>query len=221
MIILKNIKISMAGNKYYVVWKGHKPGIYSSWNDCEKQIKGFTGAIYKAFKSKEQAMRAYKMDYNEFVGNDVNKLGFIGDIWDKDVEKPDVKSICVDAACSGNPGKMEYRGVEIVSGNELFRQGPFDDSTNNIGEFLAIVHALAYLKEKNSKLIIYTDSMNAMKWVRDKKAATKLVRSKKNERVFELIARAENWLKRNTFENKILKWKTDVWGEIPADFGRK
>ena len=211
----------MAGSKYYVVWKGHKPGIYSSWADCEKQIKGFTGAIYKSFKSKDHAMRAFKMDYNEFVGKEVNKLGFIGDIWDKDVEKPDLKSISVDAACSGNPGKMEYRGVDTVTYQELFRQGPFDDSTNNIGEFLAIVHALAFLKEKNSHLIIYTDSMNAMKWVRDKKAATKLVRSKKNEKVFELIARAENWLKRNTFENKILKWKTDVWGEIPADFGRK
>lgn len=211
----------MNKNKFYVVWKGHRPGIYTDWKECEKQIKSFTAAVYKSFKTKEQAERAYKMDYSEFFGNEVNKLGFIGDLWDKNIEKPILKSICVDAACSGNPGKMEYRGVDTLSGKEFFRAGPFDDSTNNIGEFLAIVHALAYLKKNHSGIAIYSDSYNAIKWVNQKKAATKLIKTKKNLKSFELITRAEIWLKKNSFENKILKWKTEIWGEIPADFGRK
>jgi ribonuclease HI len=207
--------------KYYVVWKGNKTGVYATWEECNKQIKGFTGALYKSFKTKDQAERAYKMDYNEFLGKDVNKLGFISDIWNKDIAKPELKSICVDAACSGNPGKMEYRGVDTVSGKEFFRQGPYEDATNNVGEFLAIVHALAYLKNLNDSKIIYSDSYNAIKWVKDKKAATKLKKTHKNDKVFELLARAENWLKKNTYANQILKWETKIWGEIPADFGRK
>jgi ribonuclease HI len=207
--------------KYYVVWKGHKPGVYNTWAECEKQIRQFPGAVYKSFKSRALADRAYRMDYSEFMGNDVNKLGFIGDLWDKAIEKPELKSLCVDAACSGNPGKMEYRGVETVTGKEIFRQGPFDDATNNIGEFLAVVHALAMLKNSGSTLAIYTDSTNAIKWVKQKKAATKLVKSFKNQKVFQIIHRAETWLKNNTYENRVLKWKTEIWGEIPADFGRK
>lgn len=211
----------MADNKYYVVWKGHKSGIFNSWAECEKQIKGFTGAAYKSFKSREQAERAFRMDYTEFIGNDVNKLGFISDLWDKNIEKPILKSICVDAACSGNPGKMEYRGVDTVSGKEFFRQGPYDEATNNIGEFLGIVHALAFMKNNKNNIPVYSDSSNAIKWVKDKKAATKLKTTRKNEKVFELIRRAENWLKQNHYDNPVLKWKTEIWGEIPADFGRK
>ena len=211
----------MADNKYYVVWKGNNPGIYSSWAECEKQIKGYTGAKYKSFKNKEQAERAFKMDHTEFSGKDVNKLGFISDIWNKDIEKPILKSMCVDAACSGNPGKMEYKGVDTVTGKEFFSQGPFDDATNNIGEFLAIVHALAFLKNNNSSIPVYSDSYNAIKWVKDKKAATKLKVTGKNAKVFELLKRAEKWLKTNNYDNPVLKWKTDIWGEIPADFGRK
>jgi ribonuclease HI len=207
--------------KYYVVWKGHNPGIYSSWIDCQKQIKEYKHAIYKSFKTKELAERAFKMDYSEFIGKDVNQLGFISDVWDKNIEKPILKSICVDAACSGNPGKMEYKGVDTVTKKEIFHQGPFDEATNNIGEFLAIVHALALLKNQNSDIPVYSDSETAYAWVKHKNARTKLDRNNKNEKVFQLIKRAEEWLKNNKHHNVVLKWKTDIWGEIPADFGRK
>ncbi len=207
--------------KHYVVWKGHNPGIYSSWSDCQKQIKEFKHAVFKSFKTKELAERAFKIDYNEFIGKEVNQLGFISDVWDKNIEKPILKSVCVDAACSGNPGKMEYRGVDTVTGKELFRQGPFNESTNNIGEFLALVHALAYLKKHSSNLPVYTDSKTAISWVKYKTAKTKLIRTSKNEKVFELIGRAESWLKANNYQTPILKWKTEIWGETPADYGRK
>jgi ribonuclease HI len=116
---------------------------------------------------------------------------------------------------------MEYRGVYVADGTEIFHVGPFEDGTNNIGEFLGIVHALALLAQKKSNLPIYSDSVNAIKWVERKKCNTKLKETSRNQIIFELIARAEKWLNENTYSNPILKWQTEIWGEIPADFGRK
>ena len=129
-------------------------------------------------------------------------------------------SLAVDAACSGNPGPMEYRGVHIASRQEIFHFGPMK-GTNNIGEFLAIVHGLALLKQKGFDMPIYSDSVNAISWVRQKKCKTKLPRNEETEALFQLIERAERWLSTNTYTTRILKWETKEWGEIPADFGRK
>jgi ribonuclease HI len=127
----------------------------------------------------------------------------------------------VDAACSGNPGVLEYRGVDTRSGAELFRQGPFPEGTVNIGEFLAIVHALAMLKKIQSDWPVYSDSRTAIAWVRDKKIKTNLQRTSKNEALFKLVDRALVWLNENRWKNPVRKWETTYWGEIPADFGRK
>ncbi len=116
---------------------------------------------------------------------------------------------------------MEYQGFELNSRKLLFKKGPFQDGTNNIGEFLAIVHALALLKKHNSLLPIYSDSKTAISWVRNKKSNTKLLPTGRNSELFELLIRAEIWLKDNNFSNKVLKWETKMWGENPADFGRK
>lgn len=131
------------------------------------------------------------------------------------------ESIAVDAACSGNPGPMEYRGIYLRTGKEIFHFGPVH-GTNNIGEFLAIVHALALLKQKGlDTMPIYSDSVNAQIWVKKKHCKTTLVRNAETEHLYGLIARAEAWLRNNTYNNPILKWPTEEWGEIPADFGRK
>lgn len=130
------------------------------------------------------------------------------------------EAICVDGACSGNPGPMEYRGVHMPSGKEVFRVGPML-GTNNIAEFLAIVHALALMKQKGVSMPIYSDSVSGQAWVRNKKAKTTLARTPETEQALDLVARAELWLKQNTFRVPILKWNTEAWGEIPADFGRK
>lgn len=130
------------------------------------------------------------------------------------------QALCVDAACSGNPGPMEYRGVHIPSGKEVFRFGPIQ-GTNNIGEFLAIVHALALMQQKNISMPIYSDSVSGMAWVRNRKAKTTLSRTAQTEQALDLVARAENWLRTNQVQVPILKWDTENWGEIPADFGRK
>ncbi|MBR4757357.1 MAG: hypothetical protein IK084_00975 [Bacteroidaceae bacterium] len=129
-------------------------------------------------------------------------------------------ALAVDAACSGNPGPMEYRGVHLPTGKQVFHFGPMH-GTNNIGEFLAIVHALALMKQKGLKIPVYSDSYNAILWVNKRQCKTKLERSEKTEELFNLIARAEKWLRENPDHAPVLKWETAVWGEIPADFGRK
>ena len=207
----------MPKKKYYVVWKGRKTGIFTSWAECEKQVKGFVAAEYKAFGSLKEAETAYKSKYEAYKG----KSSTLGKWKDASV-KPVRPSICVDAACSGSPGKMEYRGVFFDSGEEFFRIGPFPDGTNNVGEFLAIVHALTWLVKHDKQMPIYSDSQNAISWVFNGECKTKLKHTGKNAPIFVLIRSAENWLAENELrDNAVLKWKTDLWGEIPADFGRK
>jgi len=210
----------MSKNKFFVVWEGKEPGIYRSWDECKRQIHGFEGAIFKGFATEVEARQAMVSPCWDYIGknakvkqptkDEIIKFGL-----------PNFDSLSVDAACSGNPGIMEYRGVYSKTGEEVFRQGPFKDGTNNIGEFLALVHGLAFLKQKNSPLPLYTDSKTALAWVKAKKTRTRLEKNTNNEMLFDLLKRAETWLQQNEFSTEILKWETTVWGEIPADFGRK
>ncbi len=208
----------MAKQKFYVIWEGLEPGIYTSWDSCKAQIQGYPNAKYKSFKTKLEAEEAYYGKAADFIGKDkkptldtISEEAKKGIVWD---------SICVDAACSGNPGVMEYQGVDTQTKYCFFRQ-QFNLGTNNIGEFLAIVHALAMFKKEQKNTPIYTDSKIAIEWVQAKKCRTKLERNIKTTHLFQIIERAENWLKTNTYDNSILKWETKLWGEIPADFGRK
>lgn len=207
--------------KYYVVWNGHKKGVFNSWEDCKKQIDGFQGAQYKAFSDKTEAQLAYNKNYFAYKGKNTKKPT-LSEAEKKKFGNPILESISVDAACSGNPGKMEYRGVLTHNKQQIFIKGPFNNGTNNIGEFLALVHGLALLKNKKKENIpIYSDSKIAMSWVKKKQCRTNIVFDNSNKDLLDLIKRAEKWLKENTFKNPILKWETKAWGEIPADFGRK
>lgn len=213
--------MSKKKKKYYTVWKGHKTGVFDSWDDCKAQIKDFQGAIYKSFSTFEAAKKALKGNYKDYVGKTSKFKSELSDAQLKKIGQPNYNSISVDAAVSGNPGKMEYRGVDTKTKKQLFIQGPFEEGTNNIGEFLAIVHGLAFLKKHKNNRIIYTDSKTAISWVKKKNCNTKLKQTDTNEPLFELIKRAENWLKTNAYKTVIVKWETKAWGEIPADFGRK
>jgi ribonuclease HI len=201
--------------KFYVVWKGRNPGIYDNWLICKAQVDGFDGPQFKSFDTIEEATEAYRNPYKNYI----SKPKTVSKNFDKSLIIPN--SICVDASCLGNPGKMEYRGVDYKTGKEIFRKGIFEEATVNLGEFLAIVHGLSYLKSMNSKAVIYTDSVTAMAWVRDKKIKSTLAPTLNNELVFNYCEKALNWLHNNSFETQILKWHTEFWGEIPADFGRK
>ncbi len=210
----------MSKNKYYVVWRGRNPGIYGSWGECFRQVEGFAGARYKGFLTQEEAVEAFREDFEFSVRRKESFKDRMARLKTLD-HQPVWESISVDAACEGNPGKMEYRGVRTLTGEEVFRQGPYEGGTNNIGEFLAIVHAISALKKIGSSLPVYSDSLTARKWVRDKKVNTKLVPTAKNRPIFQLVERALKWLQENEYNNPVLTWDTVHWGEIPADFGRK
>lgn len=221
----------MGRKKYYVVWNGVSPGIYTSWTDCQLQIKGYEGAIYKSFDTAEEAEKAYHSSPYLYIrkktSHPVTPASAVTDVpynrTDTVLPLPlevEAEALAVDAACSGNPGPMEYRGVYLKTGQVIFHYGPVY-GTNNIGEFLAIVHGLALLKQKGLSMPIYSDSQNAISWVRQKKCKTKLEHTAKTAELFNLIERAENWLKNNSYSTRIIKWETTRWGEVPADFGRK
>ncbi len=219
--------------KYYVVWSGRKPGIYTTWDECKSQVVGVKGARYKSFKTESEALSAQACPperptrrTSKAAPTSHSKQLLSPPTYRTDTVlplPPEVKAraMAVDAACSGNPGPMEYRGVCLTTGQELFRYGPMH-GTNNVGEFLAIVHGLALIQQQGlTGMTLYSDSRNALLWVKNKKCKTKLQRTKRTEPLFQLIERAEQWLNTHKWETPVLKWDTGQWGEIPADFGRK
>lgn len=215
----------MAGSKYYVIWEGHKPGIYTNWAECQKHVSGYKDAKFKSYTSKQEAEKAYAEGWKKHWG----KGSASGGSNKKNISTAgigsgaeiDYDSISVDVGTHGNPGPIEYQGVDTRTGEVLFAKGPIAKGTNNLGEFLAIVHSLAYLKKLGSNKTVYSDSRTALKWLRDKKVATTLVRDETTAEVWDLVDRALDWLHNNTYSNKVLKWETEVWGEIKADYGRK
>jgi ribonuclease HI len=202
--------------KYYTVWRGRKVGIFDSWEECKKQIEHYSDAGFKSFKTLKAAEEALKKHSDAPVKDCLSNS-------EKTIHgnnQPILDSIAVDASCTGNPGIMEYRGVYTRTGEEVFREGPFQEGTNNIGEFLAIVQALAYVKKYDKHYPVYSDSRVAMEWVKKKYCGTKLTLDADNK-LARLIADAIKALKTTTYDNQLLKWDTKRWGEIPADFGRK
>lgn len=214
--------MASSGVKFYTVWEGRRPGVYNTWDECKRQVEGFPGAKYRSFTSRRDAEAAFADHHSRHLFRGPSSPGRTKVIPSKAGGNPVADGLCVDAACSGNPGELEYRGVEMINGMEIFRMGPYPEGTNNVGEFLAIVHALALLqKQALHTKVIYSDSAIAIGWVRKKKCGTKLQITRRNSLLFDLIHRAESWLEKNTFRNPVLKWETSDWGEIPADFGRK
>lgn len=193
--------------KYYVVWSGRRPGVYDAWPMAKAQVDGFPGARYRSFPDLAQAEAAFASG---------------GASRDEPVLPAKARQgYAVDAAWNARTKVMEYRCVEIATGREIFRHGPFEDATNNVGEFLAIVDALAWLDARGSHAPIYTDSNNAILWVAQARCRTALARTPRNTILFERIAQAERWLDAHDYCNAVLKWRTSAWGENPADFGRK
>lgn len=206
--------------KFYTVWNGRETGVFASWAETQESILGYPNAKYRSFGSRAEAEAALRGKYSTYAGKNTKTLSLPLEELAREGVRMD--ALAVDAACAGVPGPMEYRGVRIGTGEQLFHAGPYEDGTNNIGEFLAIVDGLRYLNEQGEPdLPLYSDSYNARKWVRDKECRTNLVATPDNAVIFLLIADAVQWLRNNRFRNPILTWETEKWGENPADFGRK
>ena len=213
----------MSARKFYVVWDGRAPGIYDSWEEARLQIEGFPNARYRAYGSQEEATRAFRGDarqemalYRQMAARKAEAVNYAAMNIRGD-------AIAVDGACWRNPGPMEYRGVSVGTGKEIFRVGPVANATNNIGEYLAIIHAAALLKQRGDFTTpIYSDSRTALAWIRAGHHRSKIVPNAGNARACDLLRRADAWLAANgPIRNPLLKWDTENWGEIPADFGRK
>lgn len=207
--------------KYYVVWEGRISGVYDNWQSCKEQIDQYQGAKYKGFPSKLEADKAFREGYAQFYKNNPAARKSQTSAFGGTSDAPILNSLSVDAAWNTVSKAMEYQGVYTASKELIFKKGPYAGASNNIGEFLALVHGLALLKKQNSPIPIYSDSITAIAWVRDKKHKSVILPTEQNEEIFEMLQRAELWLLNNSFTTKILKWNTKEWGEIPADFGRK
>jgi len=208
--------------KYYVVWEGREKGIYTTWDACKKQINGIPTAKYKSFKTEVLAKKAFQGNYWDYIGKDVFEITLSKEELIR-IGKPISNSIAVDGACN-NKGVSEYQGVYTNSKTLLFKQGVFQGGSNNLMEFLALVHGLAWLKKNKLTIPIYSDSRTAISWVWKKKIKTTIQKTKENKPIFDLVDRGIVWLHNNPemiSSKYILKWETKAWGEIPADFGRK
>jgi len=213
-------------SKIYIVLQGKETGVFDNWADCEKNVKGFSGAKYKSFKN-EAAIEENK-EYSDFYfsgSSTVTKNNVSVTVKKISNDLSDDKYIYVDGACSGNPGLGEYQCVSLIDGNRkiIFGSEKYKKTTNNIMEFLALVEALKYNEKHDNSYLIYSDSVTAIAWVRNKKHKSSLKFSNTTEDSIDQLEEAENYLQSNTNYNfsKILKWDTKSRGEIPADFGRK
>jgi len=204
------------GGKVYVVWKGRATGIFPDWPSCEAQVRGFPGAQFKAFATREEAERAFGGDYASHAGRPASSQK-----WLFSPNPPVAESYVVDAACSGRTGRLEWQGVHLSSGERVFHRGPYEHGTSNVGEFLAIVDALALLARKGLQLPVYSDSGTAIAWVRRDRCNTTLTPDQQNAALFALVEKAEAWLAGQAGKPVVLKWDTKAWGENPADFNRK
>ena len=213
---------------FYVVWQGRETGVFESWAACEQQVKG-VAAQYKGFATREEAEKAFAEGAEKHitprsaVKKQEHNAVSVKDLPTTKMQQHGVilPALAVDAACSGNPGKMEFRGVIADTGTEVFHRGPYVGGTNNIGEFLAIVLGLAYLKKHQLPWVLYSDSKTAIAWIKQKKCKTQLEWNTGNQDLLLAVRAAEKWLAENNWTTEIYKWETEKWGEIPADFGRK
>ena len=213
---------------FYVVWQGRETGVFESWAACEQQVKG-VAAKYKGFATRAEAEKALAEGAEKYITpRSTTKKQESTSLYLKALSPSEMQqhgvilpALAVDAACSGNPGKMEFRGVIADTRTEVFHRGPYIGGANNIGEFLAIVLGLAYLKKHNLPWVLYSDSKTAIAWIRQKKCKTQLEWNANNQDLFLAVRAAEKWLADNTWTTTIHKWETEKWGEIPADFGRK
>ena len=197
--------------KYYVIREWKQTWIFTSRDECKDFVVWVKWAKYKSFKTLAEAEEALEKWFEPYYTKEKR--------FEKDIpfEK---NSIAVDAACSHNPWMTEYQWIDLTTWQQIFHE-KLGEWTNNIWEFLALVHWLSYLKKLNSDKAIYSDSKRAIKRVSEWKCKTNLTKTPENEQIFNLVKRAEKRLAENKYSTKILKRKTEDRWEIPADFGRK
>ncbi|MCF7809111.1 MAG: ribonuclease HI [Candidatus Marinimicrobia bacterium] len=143
--------------KIYAIFKGHQPGLYDTWDEASAQVKGFKGAVYKSFSSREEAilwLRQCVLDEQEPVSEQLIDLIKTVD----PAEKRDKRIIIhTDGGASPNPGKGGY-GIVLAHGQHRKElSAGYKLTTNNRMEMMAVIVALRSLKQP-SEVTLFTDS---------------------------------------------------------------
>src|SRR5699024_3430530 len=157
--------------KFYAVKKGKKPGIYKTWPDCQKQVKGFSGAVYKSFTSLEEA-EAFIGDASSSVsktkqGEEIRWLSKSDSKGQTDI---DTMSVYVDGSFDKKSGYFGYGGVVLYQGTKKSYKGGrntecLDKMRNVAGEIIAAMHAVKIAKKAGvKKVVIYHDYMGIAEW---------------------------------------------------------
>lgn len=143
----------MASEKYYAVRKGINTGIYNTWDECRKQVIGFSGAEYKSFQTKEEAQN-YICNTEKNIMNMENSLeAYVDGSYEHSIKK-------------------YGSGVVILKNGEVIKtfsvEGQDEDlvSMRNVaGEIEASKIAINYcLENKIENLILYFDYEGIEKW---------------------------------------------------------
>ena len=136
----------MPPKKYYVVWAGRSPGIYTQWPEAERQIKGFAGARFKSFSTLTEAEQAYGEGKTAAAPRPAARRAEQTPVAEE--TRAAVEIYC-DGACDPNPGPS---GTGVV----IYRDGELDQlwyglynpaGTNNTAELLGLYHALAFARK--------------------------------------------------------------------------
>lgn len=188
--------------RFYVVWVGREPGIYSTWPECESQVKGFPRAKYRGYDDELTARAAFEAGHD--VGPDL--LGREGELFPR--------AIAVQAEVSAT--ELGYVGVGTDTGNALFRVNTRERAPADVAEFLGVCHALALNAREGVRVPVYCSSDLALRWVRNKRCGMDLAALANARRVRELVERAEHWLSAHELNNPVLKWDHYARGAIPG-----
>ncbi|WP_429037279.1 viroplasmin family protein [Aeromonas media] len=218
----------MSKSTHYVVWVGRVPGVYSSWAETELQTKGFSGAKFKGFPSLAAAELAFAGDLGVSIAGKPHIMPVgVGKAASHAGGRPGAPYLSVDAAYSSKTNLVEWRGVLVTQSGqkEVFRSSPYVGGSANVGEYLAIVDGIKWICEHmgDATLPIYSDSFNAQTWVARKAHNSNVpscdaIRGMLDEANAFLQAGGYDKVKRRI---PLRDWVTKLWGEIPADFGRK
>lgn len=213
----------MAKNKFYVVWKGRDTGIFTSWSEVNELIKGFSGAEYKSYADQETAELEFSLGSPKGRSNDENHTTTkLKEEPSDDHKAPDHECLTVDGSYLGGKKIMQYRCVWNQSKEEVFSTKPIEGGNQNIAEFLALVGAMKYrVSTKQYDLHIYSDSQTALSWVRNCKIKSSYDLSQLDEVVQERIYGALKFIAKSGVRKNLYKWDSALWGDIPADYGRK
>lgn len=159
--------------KYYAVKKGREIGIFNSWSDCEKSVKGYSGAVFKSFTNREDATKYLTQKGTEFVDYNFSE---------EDIHTMIASTDTVTAFVDGSydASKKRYSFGLVALGLGTIHEDYCDDflfleMKNVAGELMGAMEAMDYcIKNKVKNLNLFYDYEGVAKWALGEWTANKL-----------------------------------------------